>query len=84
MKCSCDAERYFNSDTRHLAMNASGISTPTTNTGAFADNTGKLRVRFAPRWVRLRGSNFQLPRSSLMRGAGSAVDGERSSLAQES
>ena len=84
MKCSCDAERPFNPDRRHLAMNASGVNTATDNIGALPGNTGKLRVRIALRSAPLRGSIFQLPHSGPVHGAGSTVDDERSSVAPES
>ena len=60
MKCSCDAELSFNSDARHLAMNAPGV--------IVSDGSAR-RVRDAARVVRSNGARRLAPipcRSSLL------------------
>ena len=47
MKCSCDAERSFNSDARHLAMKSPGVIAPTMTTNSPVGSADRSRVRLA-------------------------------------
>ena len=45
MKCDCAAERSFNSDARHLAMNSPGVIASTATTRTRADSADTSRAR---------------------------------------